>query len=573
MSPSTMIFHSFPNRNSAPEIREWRCDLTALSKLYNIYIVASSDVIHVYQPNFPDQSLSEPKLVIHPPSTGQTGPGIFADNHRTINRILVGYLGNEEILLLARDDGDVAGYRTEEIHRALERRTTKDEPASEGGIHCFLLRNVGASAWGLAVHQEARIIAISANTHCITVIAYALALQDADPTRETENVFTLQAKGNIPSITFNDESGNFLLSCSIDGETILWNLRDRTWLSIIEVGFCLWANNLEPPREWVFGRGNSCGCPDAQVYIHGNWGAIALDTRCAYELTLEEEMVLEPKSLESVFVDVTAHKNQFALHESCEYMNGFSCYFTTGLDESESESEESDMDIQQSVIQEAVMPDASPRIVQQPLSKPYCSIEPNSRSKETANKIQMPSKPFLILTKEEIFLFQSPQVTKGQSRPERVVTMRRPLHPGEWSCDVVPEDRHCYFAQIPELGVFLVGSPIGRVGVFSLYWTKNEGNPQPRYGFKLEYLLPFRENNENMVVGVCLESRLAGVAVAPIQGMFDQPTSLEAEDQEEQVPQPRRWRVLLHYTDSTVLSFELSKRKTSEAPSIDEIIV
>lgn len=175
--------------------------------------------------------------------------------------------------------------------------------------------------------------------------------------------------------------------------------------------------------------------------------------------------------------------------------------------------------------------------------------------------------------------------------------MRRPLHPGEWSCDVVPEDRHCYFAQIPELGVFLVGSPIGRVGVFSLYWTKNEGNPQPRYGFKLEYLLPFRENNENMVVGVCLESRLAGVAVAPVQGtldvnaftatlpvvsllilttmvgMFDQPTSLEAEDQEEQVPQPRRWRVLLHYTDSTVLSFELSKRKTSEAPSLDEIIV
>ncbi|EDU46468.1 conserved hypothetical protein [Pyrenophora tritici-repentis Pt-1C-BFP] len=408
----------FPNHALAPQIREWRCDLTALSQRYNIYLVASNDVIHVYQPSFPDQSLSEPELVIHPPSTGQTGPGIFADNHRSINRILVDYLGNEEILLLARDDGDVVGYRTEEIHRALERRTTKDEPASEDDIHCFLLRNVGASAWGLAVHREARIIAISANTHCITVIAYALALRDADPTRETENVFTLQARGNIPSITFNDESGNFLLSCSIDGETILWNLRDRTWVSLIK-----------------------------------------------------------------------------------------------------------------------------------------------------------PSNPFLIITKEEIFLFQSPQVKQGQSRPECVVTMRRPLHPGEWSLDLVPEDRHCYFAQIPELGVFLVGSPIGRVGVFTLYWTKDEGNPQPRYGFKLEYLLPFREKNENMVVGMYLESRLAGVAVAPVQGMFDQTSDPDPEDREEQVLQPRRWRVLLHYTDSMVLSFELSKRKTSEAPSLDEIIV
>ncbi|KAG9384630.1 CRT10 domain containing protein [Pyrenophora tritici-repentis] len=562
----------FPNHALAPQIREWRCDLTALSQRYNIYLVASNDVIHVYQPSFPDQSLSEPELVIHPPSTGQTGPGIFADNHRSINRILVDYLGNEEILLLARDDGDVVGYRTEEIHRALERRTTKDEPASEDDIHCFLLRNVGASAWGLAVHREARIIAISANTHCITVIAYALALRDADPTRETENVFTLQARGNIPSITFNDESGNFLLSCSIDGETILWNLRDRTWVSLIKVGFCLWANKLEPPKEWVFGRGNSCGCPDAQVYIHGNWGAIALDTRCAYELTLEEETALEPKSLESVFLDVTAHKTQFTIHESCEHLSGLSCYFSDES-ESESETEESDMDIQLAAVQEALSSDAAPRRVRQPLSEPYCSIKPNSESAETAKEIQMPSNPFLIITKEEIFLFQSPQVKQGQSRPECVVTMRRPLHPGEWSLDLVPEDRHCYFAQIPELGVFLVGSPIGRVGVFTLYWTKDEGNPQPRYGFKLEYLLPFREKNENMVVGMYLESRLAGVAVAPVQGMFDQTSDPDPEDREEQVLQPRRWRVLLHYTDSMVLSFELSKRKTSEAPSLDEIIV
>ena len=71
------------------------------------------------------------------------------------------------------------------------------------------------------------------------------------------------------------------------------------------------------------------------------------------------------------------------------------------------------------------------------------------------------------------------------------------------------------------MGVFLVGSPIGRVGVFTLYWTKDEGNPQPRYGFKLEYLLPFKQDDENMVAGVPPESRLAGVAVGPVQGTFE----------------------------------------------------
>ena len=99
--------------------------------------------------------------------------------------------------------------------------------------------------------------------------------------------------------------------------------------------------------------------------------------------------------------------------------------------------------------------------------------------------------------------------------------MRRPLHPGPWVTTLSSLDRHCYFSQIPELGVFLVGSPIGRVGVFTLYWTKDEGNPQPRYGFKLEYMLPLKQDDENMVAGVPPESRLAGVAVGPVQGTLN----------------------------------------------------
>src|SRR4051812_14990343 len=37
-------------------MKDWRCELTALSQLYNLYFIACNDTILVYQPDFPDQS-------------------------------------------------------------------------------------------------------------------------------------------------------------------------------------------------------------------------------------------------------------------------------------------------------------------------------------------------------------------------------------------------------------------------------------------------------------------------------------------------------------------------------------
>jgi hypothetical protein len=97
--------------------------------------------------------------------------------------------------------------------------------------------------------------------------------------------------------------------------------------------------------------------------------------------------------------------------------------------------------------------------------------------------------------------------------------MRRPLHPGRWEVTLRPEDRHCFLSHIPELGVFIVGSPIGHAGVFSIYYAMDEGVKRPRYGFKLEYLLPFQQGNENEIAGVPT-GRLVGLAVGPVQGML-----------------------------------------------------
>lgn len=182
-------------------------------------------------------------------------------------------------------------------------------------------------------------------------------------------------------------------------------------------------------------------------------------------------------------------------------------------------------------------------------------------------------KPFLVLTKEEIFLVQRPFVTDTKDIISQVTSMQRPLHPGERIPSLASQDRHCYFSQIPELGVFIVASPIGRAAIFSLYRTMDEDSAHRRYGFKLEYLLPFKQENENQIAGAPI-GRMIGVAVSPVQGMFDgQGDADGTTDQEQGVHQPRRWRILMYYMDHTVLSFELSKPRGSESPDLEELVV
>lgn len=132
-----------------------------------------------------------------------------------------------------------------------------------------------------------------------------------------------------------------------------------------------------------------------------------------------------------------------------------------------------------------------------------------------------PAGPCLIVTREEIYLYSQPFHCAGPhfSDPmDRVTSMRRPLHPGAWAPFLSHGDRMCYFSQIPELGVFVVASPIGRAGLFSIYWTKTKGQVLPQYGYRLEYLLPFESGNDTEVTNV-KGARLVGVAVGPVQGM------------------------------------------------------
>jgi hypothetical protein len=145
----------------------------------------------------------------------------------------------------------VIGYQVSEIYHVItESQRSPSNPVAlsmEHQVKVFLHRNVGESAWGIAIHREARLIAISANTHKVIVFAYGLANPSdiTDPKtfrpeslasgevevdfphpRWRDHAITLQATTNIPAVSFDqgDHLGRWLFSSSISGENHLWDL-------------------------------------------------------------------------------------------------------------------------------------------------------------------------------------------------------------------------------------------------------------------------------------------------------------------------------------------------------------
>ena len=211
-------------------------------------------------------------LILDLPISAPHLPGyIYPRIPHGVNHLILGDLGNEEIVVLACDDGDVIAYTTRSITNYLAMKggrdleTTKNRLLSDQ-IRPLFHRNVGISAWGLAIHTVARMIAVSTNNHEIKVFAFALAQRksDSDCCEEDSNIpissdkrprtlnhpdndksnkedctvpldrsqdieITLRGcLSNIPNISFaniaNDQDGRYLSSIDITGDITVWNV-------------------------------------------------------------------------------------------------------------------------------------------------------------------------------------------------------------------------------------------------------------------------------------------------------------------------------------------------------------
>ncbi|GAB1737995.1 hypothetical protein NU219Hw_g2506t1 [Hortaea werneckii] len=241
------------DRDDVPLISGWRCNLTALSQEHNLYFVAYGRDIYVYVPRFPTQVISRDPVLIVP--SQPTSPGLrgYLDPHEphSINHLIVQHLGRDEVIATVRDDGDVEAILVRHIVQAIRRRAEPDNAigAVADEIKPIFQSNVGISAWGLAIHSEARIIATSSNAHEVRVFKFGLLHDvgdddDDEPSDHGEEAVSepdstgaaghrddrrrmdvtqrvLNGDANIPYISFcntgDDPGGRWLLTTDISG--------------------------------------------------------------------------------------------------------------------------------------------------------------------------------------------------------------------------------------------------------------------------------------------------------------------------------------------------------------------
>lgn len=158
----------------------------ALSQRRNLLFTAQGADIYVWIPKGSQQLLgSQPEMIIHPVlNQPQAGGYIQLSSPHKINHIIVDDLGVDEVLLLATDSGNVTGYNVEAIFSAIKHSVEFEHtrPFDGGEVRPFFAENVYESAWGLATHKFARLIAVSSNTGVITVFAFAMV--DEEPADE-----------------------------------------------------------------------------------------------------------------------------------------------------------------------------------------------------------------------------------------------------------------------------------------------------------------------------------------------------------------------------------------------------
>ncbi|MCJ1286514.1 hypothetical protein MMC26_005860 [Xylographa opegraphella] len=577
-------FPPFSDRPDPPEI--FRNTLTALSQYHNLYFLAIGADLFIYKPQYPSQRInSHPDLVITLPYSQYLPGCVNPNNPHAVNHLKVGDLGDEELLVCACDDGDVIVLTTRSLAYELEQREAgRSEHTST--LRPFFYVNVGMSAWGIAIHKEARLIAISANTHTITVFAFALRQENSpDPAQRFSQEFQIaqdiedgisggedggwrQAgpeglshdrsrdqclvlyghSCNIPNISFcnteDDPTGRYLISMDIEGTVAVWrifegNYQYYTSQQIAEehgIPFphnavwhgwnilCLNPRSFRPLRR----EAEIFGCRAVANYGDRSWDI----TRSQQEVT--DSSMWHPRSNVPTTTGLLPLHLDVGVRTTAEDDEG------AGLDEDYHSEDEMGMDIER--LRENLRPslDLNPprRLPANPIPLSATDTTP------AADPSAAPPLPFLLLTCNTTTptlwspnTFSFTNLPSRHAIPATYLTHMLDQHIPISHSRIHQYNRLIMSLQIPTLGIVILASPIGRVALLTL----TRQGPTNRCAFRLDWLLPFK-SQENR--GERPEAALLGIAVGPVQGSG---------------PEPRRWRLMLTYHDYSVLSYEIGR--------------
>lgn len=216
--------------------------------------------------------------------------------------MIIGNLGSYEVLLMVCDDGDIIAYYTHQLHDETHRKSTVQR-GSFSEVTPLFHENVNITAWGIAMHDQSRLIAVSSNRREITVFALAIGtgVSDDDQVSESENgeedgsrhrvskesfpllarhpnsalegrqqgyrlVFNLRREGhNIPSIDFSsgeDFEAESIFATDIRGSLVSYfpmfhiamisisvtSSKKSTFLKVLQWSLDLWSqSDVHPP--------------------------------------------------------------------------------------------------------------------------------------------------------------------------------------------------------------------------------------------------------------------------------------------------------------------------------------
>ncbi|KAH7364436.1 hypothetical protein BKA65DRAFT_572822 [Rhexocercosporidium sp. MPI-PUGE-AT-0058] len=569
--------------HDGPRIAYWRNNLTALSHDFDLYFAAHGDQIHVTKPRDLHQTLPiAPDLVLGLPRgpLGSSVSGYIDPYHpHDVNSIKVGKLGDFEILLIACDDGDLLAYYTRLLEREVKDAGSSCSDASTSHTQPFFHENVGISAWGLAIHQVSRLVAVGTNNSDVHVFQPALAVDyDAETGdryyqeerfsnwRERYSVaatspytpvpkmdFGSDALGeferkdcrlrlelgpsgsNIPSIDFvSDENGeaSVVLAADINGK--LWSL-DLSRCGTLEWPEIHRDPNSDDDEEEGFeprGWGVLCIPISCFMLVQSRLGgkddcpfAVRKLVFCCGRDMGGRDLYQRQDSLgggTSFYDAIDALKYLLQLPITARYRintwNGLQRAMA-GIEDSEKANTEDPELIPTQWASMAKKMQAIPR-----LQEGQTAV-----IRTSAHDIELiPPDTNMLSTICRNFLRQDLPRQNTQEFLDRF-------------------DRLNMFAVIPELSLLVVASQKGRVSLFTLTRLEDDFcKVGPVVMFRHDHILPLTGHEK--------ESRplvpLLGMAVGPLQGKGKNGRV-----------QRKIWRLILHYTDHTILSYELKRNE------------
>ncbi|KAI0116840.1 hypothetical protein F4814DRAFT_414137 [Daldinia grandis] len=581
-----------------PRIATWRLNLTALSQVYNIYMVAYTDKIYISRPRscITNSLPAEPDLILQPQPSGMgIEVGGYLDNlfPHQVNHLVVGDFGDEEILLLAYDDGDVIGYYTRSIENELLRRE-RDGRDVEIAPNPFFHENVGKSAWGLAVHKNSRLIAVSSNAHHVCVFVFALtgkhyrhnpgvdsveffrniaknlngdplesSNSESPPTNEAGYVSSLEKAirrrdanwriildtgpggANIPNVAFgNDNNGEADKIVAIDIEGRLWvmdiwRFGDHPFVKIED----LYSARSRNVRLHY----------DAFRKPRG-WGVLVLPESSFLPTTdYKDSLGLEKDNIRFISHDRIGNwfdiskaiknvKNNSLVHPWVRWDKisrfSFNPVEHRGVPPGGSWFEfDHKMKVPDLAAAQELQPGkAAAKYIEEPKT-----ILTDGSSILRTYEVDLELRSF-----EEGGIGMMFEKAIDQSRPPHAVTpaMR------------IAHERLANLIHVPELSLVVAGSLCGRVALVTL--TRPPKQFPFKRGFKVEAVLPLKRDEDNEMRPIC---PLLGVAVGPV------PFSGNVERATGPVDR-RRYRIMLQYYDLRILSYEISRNSLTDPLSI-----